>query len=61
MELKPLVYNGRDEGIEVTLRTVLRPGDDGKNVADAILRLFPDAVVGEIPTQTFPSKQMSVV
>ena len=58
MELKPLVYNGRDEGIEVTLRTVLRPGDDGKNVADAILRLFPDAVVREIPAQTFPSNQM---
>ena len=58
MELKPLVYNGRDEGIEVTLRTVLRPGDDGKNVSDAILRFFPDTVVEEIPAQTFPTNQM---
>ncbi|MGB1365217.1 MAG: hypothetical protein ACPH9F_01530 [Candidatus Poseidoniaceae archaeon] len=57
MDLKPLTYNGRDEGIEVTLRTELRPGDDLKNVSLAIHCLFPDAVLGEFETQTFPSKQ----
>ena len=33
MDLKPLSYNGRDEGIEVSLHTQLRPGDDAKNVS----------------------------
>ena len=54
MDLKPLTYNGRDEGIEITLHTTLRPGDDAKNVTMAIQTLFPDAVVADIEKQTFP-------
>jgi hypothetical protein len=43
MDLKPLTYNGRDEGIEITLRTELRPGDDVNNIKSAIHALFPEA------------------
>ena len=57
MDLKPLTYNGRDEGIEISLRTTLRPGDDAKNVTMAIHALFPDAAVDDIQTQSFPSEQ----
>lgn len=57
MDMKPLAYNGRDEGIEVSLHTQLRPGDDYNNVATAIQSLFPDAFVGEMVAQSFPSKQ----
>ena len=58
MDLKPLTYNGRDEGIEIALHTTLRPGDDAKNVTMAIQTLFPDAVVDDVATQTFPSEQL---
>ena len=58
MDLKPLTYNGRDEGIEIALHTTLRPGDDAKNVTMAIQTLFPDAVVADVETQTFPSEQL---
>ena len=58
MDLKPLTYNGRDEGIDITLHTTLRPGDDARNVTMAIQALFPDAVVPGVVTQTFPSKQL---
>ena len=56
MDLKPLSYTGRDEGIEVSLRTVIRPGDDASNVSVAIHSLFPDAMVGELPNQSFPNQ-----
>lgn len=55
MDLKPLSYNGRNEGIEVTLRTQIRPGDDVMNVSAAIHSLFPDAVVEDFENETFPS------
>ena len=55
MDLKPLTYNGRNEGIEVTLRTHIRPGDDVVNVSAAIHSLFPDAMVGDVENETFPS------
>ena len=55
MDLKPLSYNGRNEGIEVTLRTQIRPGDDVVNVSAAIHSLFPDAVVEDFGNETFPS------
>ena len=55
MDLKPLVYNGRDEGIEVTLRTEVRPGDDATNITIAIHSLFPDATVEEFQAEEFPS------
>ncbi len=58
MDLKPLTYNGRDEGIEISLVTTLRPGDDAKNVEIAIHALFPDAVVEDIEAQTFPSNRL---
>lgn len=58
MDLKPLTYNGRDEGIEISLSTTLRPGDDIQNVEMAIHALFPDAILGDIERQTFPSEQM---
>ena len=57
MDLKPLSYNGRDEGIEVSLKTELRPGDDAVNIAAAIHTLFPDASVKEFSNQSFPSQQ----
>ena len=53
MDLKPLVYNGRDEGIEVTLRTELRPGDDPENVAVAIQSLFPDVTLADFQNEKF--------
>ena len=55
MDLKPLTYNGRDEGIEITLRTELRPGDDVNNIKSAIHALFPEAEIGEFETETFPT------
>ena len=55
MDLKPLKYNGRDEGIEVNLYTELRPGDDSKNITIAIHALFPDANVDDFDPETFPS------
>ena len=61
MDLKPLAYNGRDEGIEISLRTELRPGDDVKNVVTAIHSLFPDAIVEEFEAETFPSKQLAEI
>ncbi|MED5497641.1 MAG: hypothetical protein VX872_08790, partial [Candidatus Thermoplasmatota archaeon] len=57
MDLKPLTYNGRDEGIEIALHTTLRPGDDAEKIAMAIQTLFPDAIVPDVETQTFPSEQ----
>ena len=57
MDLKPLVYNGRDEGIEVTLRTELRPGDDPENVAVAIQSLFPDVTLDDFQNEKFPSSR----
>ena len=57
MDLKPLSYTGRDEGIEVSLNTVIRPGDDASNVSLAIHSLFPDAMVEELPNQSFPNQQ----
>ncbi len=61
MDLKPLAYNGRDEGIEVSLRTELRPGDDAKNITAAINSLFPNAIVKEFEAETFPSKQLDEI
>ena len=55
MDLKPLTYNGRDEGIEIALHTTLRPGDDAKNVTMAIQTLFPDAVVDDVERKHFPA------
>ena len=55
MDLKPLTYNGRNEGIEITLRTELRPGDDVNNIKSAIQALFPNAEVGEFEIETFPT------
>ena len=60
MDLKPLSYNGRDEGIEVSLKTQLRPGDDAVNIAAAIHTLFPDARVKEFSNPTFPGVQLSI-
>ena len=61
MDLKPLTYNGRDEGIEISLLTTLRPGDDAENITMAIRTLFPDAAVGNIEPQSFPSDQMVAI
>tara|TARA_B100001079_G_scaffold5387_1_gene4534 strand:+ start:3997 stop:4509 length:513 start_codon:yes stop_codon:yes gene_type:complete len=61
MDLKPLSYNGRDEGIEVTLRSELRPGDDSKNVAIAIHSLFPDAVIDAFEREIFPSDRQTEI
>jgi predicted RNA binding protein with dsRBD fold (UPF0201 family) len=61
MDLKPLSYNGRDEGIEVSLKTELRPGDDAVNIAAAIHSLFPDASVKEFSNQSFPSQQYNEI
>ena len=55
MDLKPLTYNGRDEGIEIALHTTLRPGDDATNVTRAIQTLFPDAVVADVRRKHFPA------
>ena len=58
MDLKPLSYNGRDEGIEVSLHTQLRPGDDAKNVSAAIHALFPNAVISEFENVEFPNSRI---
>ena len=57
MDIKPLAYNGRDEGIVATLTTILKPGDDGSKVTEAVINLFPEATFDPIEEVSFPSKQ----
>ena len=57
MDIKPLTYNGRDEGIMVTLSTMLKPGDDGSKISEAVMKLFPDASIDRMGEETFPSQQ----
>ena len=61
MDIKPLTYNGRDEGIAVTLTTILRPGDDGSKISQAVMNLFPEASLESMEEESFPSKQNAVL
>lgn len=61
MDIKPLTYNGRDEGIVVTLTTILKPGDDGSKISQAIVNLFPEASLERMEEETFPSQQNVVI
>tara|TARA_B100001173_G_scaffold311205_1_gene327816 strand:- start:453 stop:965 length:513 start_codon:yes stop_codon:yes gene_type:complete len=57
MDIKPLTYNGRDEGVAVTLSTILKPGDDASKISEAVLNLFPEAALDPLGEETFPSKR----
>ena len=57
MDIKPLTYNGRDEGIAVTLTTILKPGDDGSKISEAVINLFPEATLDSMEKASFPSEQ----
>jgi predicted RNA binding protein with dsRBD fold (UPF0201 family) len=49
---------GVDEGLEVTVRTRIRGGEDGARIAEAFAALFPNAPSVEWPaTPTFPTEQ----
>ena len=61
MDIKPLTYNGRDEGITVTLSTILKPGDDETKISEAILNLFPEASFDTLEEETFPSQRNAVI
>jgi len=61
MDIKPLTYNGRDEGIMVTLSTILKPGDDGSKISEAVMNLFPDASIDSMGEESFPSQQNVVI
>lgn len=61
MDIKPLTYNGRDEGIAVTLSTILKPGDDESKISEAVLNLFPEATFDTLSEETFPSNRSVVI
>ena len=61
MDIKPLTYNGRDEGISVTLSTILKPGDDEDKISEAVLNLFPEASFDPLEEETFPSQRNAVI
>lgn len=57
MDIKPLTYNGRDEGIEVSLTTTVKPGDDASKILEAAINLFPEASFQAMEDDSFPSKR----
>ena len=57
MDIKPLTYNGRDEGISISLTTILKPGDDGTKISEAVVNLFPEATFDSMEEESFPSLQ----
>ena len=61
MDIKPLSYNGRDEGISATLTTILKPGDDGAKISEAVINLFPEASIERMKEESFPSQQNVVI
>lgn len=57
MDIKPLTYNGRDEGIDVSLTTIVKPGDDASKILEAIVNLFPEASFDIMTEDSFPSER----
>lgn len=57
MDIKPLTYNGRDEGIEVTLTTTVKPGDDASKILEAAVNLFPEVSFELLGDDSFPSSR----
>lgn len=57
MDIKPLTYNGRDEGIAISLTTTVKPGDDASKILEAAVNLFPEASFDPMDDEPFPSKR----